>query len=76
LEAVVSYGKTRPLIPVPGPEIRNRRAVTEVTGFVSGRPAPLNGKYAEVIFREYVASGERPRPQTAPLSSQVDPGGN
>lgn len=76
LEAVVSYGKTRPLIPVPGPEIRNRRAVTEVVGWASGKPAPLNGKYAEVIFREYVASGERPHPLTVDINTQVDPAGN
>ncbi len=56
LEAVVSFGETRPLIPTPDPELRNRRSVTEVSGFV-GRPATvLNGKYAAVIFRDYVAS--------------------
>lgn len=76
LEAVVSYGKTRPLIPVPGPEIRNRRAVTEVTGFVKGSPIPLNGKYAEVVFREYVEGATRPHPTTVKLETQVDPGGN
>lgn len=75
LEAVVSYGKTRPLIPVPGPEIRNRRAVTEVTGFVKAQPAPLNGKYAEVVFREYVESATRPHPETIRIQSEVDPGG-
>ena len=29
---------------------------TEVTGFVKNHPLVLNGKYAEVIFREYVES--------------------
>ena len=58
LEAVVSYGKTQPLVYVQGPNRDNRRTVTEVSGFVTGnkRPAHLNGKYAEVIFREYVKS--------------------
>ncbi len=60
LEAVVSYGKTRPVIAIPGPERQNRRTVTEVSGFVQSHPLILNGKYAEVIFREYVLSaGER-----------------
>ena len=76
LEAVVSYGKTRPLIPVPGPEIRNRRAVTEVSGFVKAQPIPLNGKYAEIVFREYVESATRPHPQVVQIETQVDPGGN
>lgn len=74
LEAVVSYGKTRPLIPVPGPEIRNRRAVTEVTGFVSGKPIPMNGKYAAVVFREYVASAIPKHPRNTIITTQVDPG--
>lgn len=76
LEAVVSYGKTRPLIPVPGPEIRNRRAVTEVSGFVKAQPIPMNGKYAEVVFREYVESATRPHPTTIEIKSQVDPATN
>ncbi|WP_425049364.1 OmpA family protein [Psychromarinibacter sp. S121] len=56
LEAVVSFGETQPIIYTDQPEMRNRRAVTEVTGFVKNHPLILNGKYAEVIFREYVAS--------------------
>ncbi len=56
LEAVVSFGQTQPLIPTPEPERRNRRTVTEVSGFVETSPLLLNGKYAEVIFREYVVS--------------------
>ncbi|UWQ13379.1 OmpA family protein [Aliiroseovarius sp. M344] len=57
LEAVVSYGETRPLVVTRAPEMRNRRTVTEVTGFVGGRkPTVLDGKYAEVIYREYVGS--------------------
>ncbi len=56
LEAVVSFGEEQPLVVTEGRERRNRRTVTEVTGFVSSHPTVLNGKYAEVIFREYVAS--------------------
>ena len=46
--AVVSFGKTQPVIATPGPEERNRRTVTEVTGFVKGNPTVMNGKYAEI----------------------------
>lgn len=67
LEAVVSFGETQPLIVTQGQERRNRRTVTEVSGFVETHPTVLNGRYAEVIFREYVASA------TAP--SQVGGGG-
>lgn len=57
LEALVSYGETRPVIVTQSPEERNRRTVTEVSGFAKqGRNAPLNGKYAAVIMREYVTS--------------------
>ncbi len=56
LEAVVSFGETRPLIQTEAMERQNRRTVTEVSGFVKNHPMVLNGKYAEVIFREYVAS--------------------
>ncbi|KQI71173.1 hypothetical protein AN191_14505 [Loktanella sp. 5RATIMAR09] len=56
LEAVVSFGETQPLVVTEGRERRNRRTVTEVTGFVESDPMLLNGKYAAVIFREYVAS--------------------
>ncbi|MFT4151701.1 MAG: OmpA family protein [Paracoccaceae bacterium] len=73
LEAVVSYGKTRPVIPTPGPEERNRRTVTEVSGFVSRHPTVLNGKYAEVIWREYVQGATRPHPSNRILVTQVDP---
>jgi peptidoglycan-associated lipoprotein len=60
LEAVVSYGETRPLIATNAAEVRNRRTVTEVSGFVKSHPLVLNGKYAEVIWREYVNSAVRP----------------
>lgn len=56
LEAVVTFGETQPLVVTQGQERRNRRTVTEVSGFVESHPTILNGKYAEVIFREYVES--------------------
>jgi outer membrane protein OmpA-like peptidoglycan-associated protein len=63
LEAVVSFGKTHPLVFTQGPERANRRAVTEVSGFVQSSKLVLNGKYAAIIFREYVNSAQ-PLPQT------------
>lgn len=56
LEAVSSFGETQPLVVTENRERRNRRTVTEVSGFVETNPMLLNGKYAAVIFREYVAS--------------------
>lgn len=56
LEALVSEGETRPLIQTQAPSRENRRTVTDVTGFVDAHPNVLNGRYAEVIFRGYVAS--------------------
>lgn len=56
LEALVSFGEEQPVIYSQQPERQNRRTVTEVSGFVRNHPTVLNGKYAEVIFREYVAS--------------------
>jgi len=60
LEAVVSYGETQPLVAVQTEERRNRRTVTAVSGFVDTNPLLLNGKYAAVIFREYVSSAVPP----------------
>ncbi len=60
LEAVVSYGETQPLIVTEGRERRNRRTVTEVSGFVEAHPTVLDGRYAEIIYREYVNSATPP----------------
>jgi peptidoglycan-associated lipoprotein len=56
LEAVSSFGETQPLIVTEGRERRNRRTVTEVTGFVAGNRLVLDGKYAQIIYRDYVKS--------------------
>lgn len=63
LEALVSKGLTQPLIVTPDPERRNRRTVTEVSGFVQNHPLVLDGKYAQVIYREYVASATQVQPK-------------
>lgn len=60
LEAVVSYGETQPLVVTQGRERRNRRTVTEVSGFVARHPTVLDGKYAQIIYRDYVASAVPP----------------
>lgn len=56
LEAVASYGETQPLIVTQGRERRNRRTVTEVSGFVKSHPTVMDGRYAQVIYRDYVRS--------------------
>lgn len=75
LEALASFGETRPVVPTAEPEVRNRRTVTEVSGFVKNNPAVLNGKYAEVIYREYLVLGERTHPQNQVIETQTNPAG-
>jgi outer membrane protein OmpA-like peptidoglycan-associated protein len=60
LEAVVSYGETQPLIVTEGRERRNRRTVTEVSGFLRRPPSLLDGKYALFTYSEYVTSATEP----------------
>lgn len=71
LEAVASFGETQPLIVTTDPERRNRRTVTEVSGFVQSHPGVMNGKYAAVIFREYVDSAEQPHPAITGGNSEI-----
>jgi len=75
LEALASYGKTRPVVQTNQPEVRNRRTVTEVSGFVRRHPTLLNGKYAAVIFREYIDLAKRPHPVVQVQETQTNPGG-
>jgi peptidoglycan-associated lipoprotein len=56
LEAVASFGETQPLVISQGRERQNRRTVTEVSGFLKRHPTILDGKYAQVVYREYIAS--------------------
>lgn len=74
LEALVSYGETRPVIMTLAPEQRNRRTVTEVSGFAQGSQAPLNGKYAAVIWREYITLAERRHPANKVVEQVLIPG--
>ena len=67
LEAVSSFGETQPVVYTQDPNRRNRRTVTEVSGFVQDNPLILNGKYAEVVFREYVESATELPPERGGL---------
>lgn len=64
LEGVVSLGESQPLIVTEGREPRNRRTVTEVSGFVERHPTVMSGNYAAIIHREYVASAVPPHQGT------------
>jgi peptidoglycan-associated lipoprotein len=75
LEAVVSYGKSRPIVQTNQPEERNRRTVTEVSGFVKSHPLVLNGKYAAIIWREYVEGATRIHPSNTEVEVQVTEAG-
>lgn len=72
LEALSSFGETQPLVVTEGRERRNRRTVTEVSGFVENNPLVLNGKYAEVIFREYLGSAA---PVSGVIETEITTGG-
>jgi outer membrane protein OmpA-like peptidoglycan-associated protein len=76
LEALVSFGETRPVVQTQNEERRNRRTVTEVSGFLQRHPTVMNGKYAEVVFREYLILGERPHPAVTQIETETNPGSN
>ena len=75
LEAVASFGETQPVVNSQGPEQANRRTVTEVTGFVGGSASLTNGKYIEVVFREYVEGATRIHPANTAVKTEVAPAG-
>jgi outer membrane protein OmpA-like peptidoglycan-associated protein len=58
LEALASFGETQPLVVTQGRERRNRRTVTEVSGFVQSHPIVMDGRYAEVVYRGYIDSAK------------------
>lgn len=60
LEALVSYGETRPVVNTQDKERQNRRTVTEVSGFVEDNPLIMDGKYAEVVYRNYYTESALP----------------
>lgn len=72
LEAVVSFGETQPLIVTQGRERRNRRTVTDVSGFVEGNPLVMDGKYAQIVYRDYVRSAEAESTLRTLESSQLE----
>lgn len=76
LEAVASFGETQPLVVTTGRERRNRRTVTEVSGFVKNNPLVLNGKYAQIIFRDYVKSAKEPSSLSNDISGAIDSQGS
>lgn len=71
LEALVSFGETQPLIVSQGRERRNRRTVTEVSGFVETHPTVLDGKYAQIVYRDYLASAVPPSQLTGITGSDL-----
>jgi outer membrane protein OmpA-like peptidoglycan-associated protein len=56
LEAVISEGETQPLVATQERERKNRRTVTEVSGFVESDPLIIDSRYADIIHREYIES--------------------
>lgn len=56
LDALVSLGETQPIVATRTEERRNRRTVTEVSGFVQGHPLVLDGRYAQIVYRSYAGS--------------------
>jgi len=55
VEAVVSFGETRPLVLTQGRSRENRRTITEVKGFYNpSDDGLLDGKVAAGIYRRYV----------------------
>ncbi|MFY0635042.1 MAG: OmpA family protein [Vannielia sp.] len=60
LEAVASFGETQPLIHTQTRERRNRRTVTEVSGFMGKRPRFQDGKYALFSYSETITSATEP----------------
>lgn len=74
LEALVSFGETKPVIPTPGPEQQNRRTVTEVSGFVARHPTVLDGRYADIIYRSYIESAVSAPTTTIGAAGAGDPG--
>ncbi|PLS23367.1 OmpA family protein [Neptunicoccus cionae] len=57
VQAVASFGETRPVVLTEGPSRANRRTVTEVYGFArKGRASDLDGKYAKYVYDQYIST--------------------
>lgn len=64
VEAVASFGETRPLVATQNRERLNRRTVTEVAGLDKRfRPYDFDGKVANNIYGNYVANSGGGAPQ-------------
>jgi len=74
LEAVVSFGENQPLIATQKRERLNRRTVTEVSGFVDDERL-MDGKYAAIVYREYVESATEKPPTTEGGLSRIQSAG-
>lgn len=74
LEAVASFGETRPLVVTSSPARENRRTVTEVTGFVQGHPNVIQGKYGALVYREFTRITKRVDPQNTYLHYESNSG--
>jgi peptidoglycan-associated lipoprotein len=57
VEAVASFGETRPLVITEDRNRQNRRTVTEVSGFAPNANGNLDGKYAQQIYNTYISGG-------------------
>ncbi|MGB3689693.1 MAG: OmpA family protein [Jannaschia helgolandensis] len=75
LEALVSFGETRPLVPTQSRERANRRAVTEVAGFVGDHPLVLDGKYGQIVYRRYVGGAAGQASASSVATSAAAPAG-
>lgn len=55
VEAVVTKGKSQPLVNTPNPERLNRRAQTQIAGMATGYNSfDFDGKRANILYTEYV----------------------
>ncbi|MEM9708055.1 MAG: OmpA family protein [Pseudomonadota bacterium] len=75
LEALVSFGETRPLIVTDERERRNRRTVTEVSGLAKRVNPGLDGRYAAILDRDYVESAEEAPPDAGGGIQTIQQGG-
>lgn len=74
LDALVSRGETQPIVPAPGAVEANRRTVTRVSGFMDAHPLVLDGKYAQIVYRRYVAGSGLPATAGAQVGSTATAG--
>jgi peptidoglycan-associated lipoprotein len=71
LEALITRGKSEPLVNTQNPERLNRRAITQVAGFSSGYDgSEFDGKRAMILYDEYVKGDVAVEEATATSTSQ------